>query len=197
MATLVILSPLDGKANEPNPNDFNRQPEPGWSSWKPQTEIEKADFSAGFSNTELGGYMDFENACATKAKETDSKVDYRFRLSHSLGRIGTGEAQFGCWINGRLVLTHTSTAVKTSLENVNCLRVKPTIRNGLVIRAEPTINSKQVGFVANGATVEPGSFPASIIQTDGRNWIAITSPVEGWVSDDSPTSQGNLTLCKR
>ncbi|WP_226585534.1 SH3 domain-containing protein [Microseira wollei] len=81
------------------------------------------------------------------------------------------------------------------MQNVNCLRVNsPT---GLAIRSEPRNNSRALGRVANGPTVRPNSFPASIVEADGENWIAITSPRPGWVSDGKPTSQGNFRLCNR
>lgn len=143
----------------------------------------------------MGGFLDFENACTTAAGVPNDQINYWFRLSNSVERIGTGTVEYGCWLNGRFAHTHSSTAVKSNLENVTCLRVNSPNRNGLIIRSEPGNNSRQVG-IANGRTVRPGSFPASIVEQNGENWIAITSPREGWVSDGT-NSQGNLRLCNR
>jgi hypothetical protein len=165
--------------------------------WKPRAQAQNAGFDSGFSNSELGGYLDFENACATDAGMPNEKIAYWFRLSNSINRIGTGEVESGCWVNGRFLHTHTSTAIKSSLGDVNCLRVNTPTRKSLVIRAEPGLRARRVGRVAYGARVDPGSFPAAIVEADNQNWVSITSPVEGWISDGSPTSQGNLKLCKR
>lgn len=196
VGTLFLSSQLAVKADQDDPNGVQRQPDPGWSWWKPKAEIKNADFDSGFSNLELGGYMDFEHACATEADRPNAEIDYWFRLSNSVARIGTGKVQYGCWMNGHFLQTSTSTAIKTSLGSVNCLRVNsPTGR--LAIRSEPRMSSRQVKVASNGSTVDPGYMPADIIEADGQNWIAISSPVKGWISDGSPTSQGNLTLCKR
>jgi hypothetical protein len=159
--------------------------------------MSQADFSSGFSNMELGGYLDFENACVQGSGIPQDKIDYWFRLTHSVNRMGTGTVEHGCWVKGRFFNTFTSTAIKSSLENVNCLRVNSATSNGLFIRAEPRQNSKRLGMVANGKTVDPGSFPAVIIESNQLNWVAINAPIKGWVSDGSPTGRGNLQLCRR
>jgi hypothetical protein len=198
VVTIFLLSPLTVQADEGDPNGINRLPEQGWSLWKKKDQMQNADFDSGFSNMELGGYLDFETACVAATNLPNSKIDYWYRLSNSVNRIGTGKVEFGCWLNGRFLYTFSSTAIKKSLENVNCLRVKTSTGNGLVIRAEPNDSSKQVGMIAEGGMVDPGSFPASIIEIDGQNWLAITSPQEGWISDGFTTdNRGNLTLCKR
>jgi Bacterial SH3 domain len=196
IVSLILVTPVSAKTPIANPNGTPPKAEPGWSLWRPKAEAAKADFDSGFSNSELGGYLDFENACKTDAGVPESKIQSWFRLSNSVARIGTGEVESGCWTKGRFLHTYSSTAIKSSLQNVKCLRVNSPIGNGLVIRSEPRANSKQVGVVANGQTVALGGFPASVINTDGKNWVAITSPVEGWVSDGSHASQGNLRLCK-
>jgi hypothetical protein len=38
---------------------------------------------------ELGGYLDFENACKTSSKLAESEIRYWFRLSNRVNRIGT------------------------------------------------------------------------------------------------------------
>jgi hypothetical protein len=111
-----------------------------------------------------------------------------------VNQIGTGKVELGCWKDGRFVNTFTSTAVSTRLDAVECLRVDVPI--GLRIRSEAGLKGKIIGFLPNGATVKPDNSPASIIEADGRNWVAIRSPMQGWVSDDRPATPGNLTLCR-
>lgn len=196
-STLMLFSPLSANSALNNPNGLNQKPEPGWSYWKPQSEIDKADFNAGFSNLELGGYLEFENACTQEAKDPKSQIQYWFRLSNAVNRIGTGKVEYGCWVNNSFLHTYTSTAIKKSLTNVNCLRVNTGTKTGLAIHAEPTVKAKRLRVIANGAKVKPGSYPAVVVETEGQNWLAIASPVDGWISDGSPTSQGNLRLCRR
>ncbi|MBD2355999.1 hypothetical protein H6G41_15440 [Tolypothrix sp. FACHB-123] len=194
VGALWLLSPLAVQAQSQNPNAPHNQAEPGWSLWRSQAEAVKADFDAGFSNLELGGYLDFENACKTDAG-SDTEIKYWFRLSNSVQRLGTGLVESGCWFGGRFLHTYRSTAIKASLHNVNCLRVDTQNKKSLVIRQEPRVNSRRLGIVANGRIVKPDSFPASIVEVDGENWIAIASPKEGWISDGSLASSGNLRLC--
>lgn len=193
--TLCLLSPLTVLANSGDPNGIKNLPQPGWSLWKPKAEMEKAGFDSGFSNTELGGYLDFENLCTTTAGLPEDKIDYWFRLSNSVNRIGTGTVEFGCWLQGRFLHTYNSTAIKSSLGNVSCLRVVSANKKGLVIRAEPRANSRQLGIVANRRTVKPDGFPAYIVQVNGENWVSISAPKKGWVWDGSFAGSGNLRLC--
>lgn len=197
VSTLLVLSPLAVQADEGDPNGIDRTAERGWSLWKKNSQLPNADFYSGFSNSELGGYMDFEMACAAATNLPNSKIDYWYRLSNLVNRIGTGQVEFGCWLNGRFLYTFSSTAIKRSQDNVNCLRVKTPTGKGLIIRSQPNEGSPQIGVVGNGKTVNPGSFPASIVEVDGENWLAISSPQEGWISDGFKTDKGNLTLCKR
>ncbi len=191
---LPIFTPLVVQANSDNPNQPGKSPEPGWSLWRPQAEISQADFDSGFSNLELGGYLDFENFCKTSS-ESDAKVNYWFRLSNSVNRIGTGKVEFGCWVKGRFVPGYSSTAIKRSLGTVSCLRVNSPTKKSLVIWQEPQLNSRRLGVVAHGRTVKLDSFPASIVEVNGEHWLAISSPKKGWVSDGAPASSGNLRLC--
>lgn len=58
--TRFLISPIVVVANSGDPNGIRNLPEPGWSLWQPKAEIEKAAINSGFSNMELGGYLDFE-----------------------------------------------------------------------------------------------------------------------------------------
>jgi len=196
LSTIALSFTLPTQAADPNPNGLSQKPEPGWSVWRPKAEIPTTGFSAGFSNMELGGFLDFEHSCAEAIGAPVEETPYWFRLSHSIDQIGTGIAEFGCWKNGKVINTIVNTAVSTKLDNVTCLKVRVPTGEDLRIRAEPSLKAKIIGGVRNGVTVKPDSFPATIIQADNRNWVAILAPQQGWVSNDRPETPGNLTFCK-
>ena len=148
LSSLIVLAPAI------NPNGIDNKAEPGWSLWRIQEEVKNADFDSGFSNSELGGYLEFENACKTSSELAESEIKYWFRLSGRVNRIGTGKVEFGCWDGKRF------------------LRV-----------------------IANGKSVKPGYFPATIINRENLNWVSVTSPIEGWISDGGFVDEGNLELC--
>jgi hypothetical protein len=191
--TTLILSPK-AIADAGDPNGAGNQPQAGWGLWFPRSQIAGANFASGFSNSELGGFLDFEGICAEAG--AGEPTDYWFRLTNSVYRMGTGRVEFGCWQDGRFAYTYSSTAILGD-QTVNCLYVRSTDGNGLNVRAEPSTRSRILRTVRNGSRITPSAFPAIIQESEGRNWVEIQSPVRGWVSDDRPTSQGNLTLCDR
>lgn len=194
VGVIVALMVLPAQAT-PDPNQVMR-PEPGWGKWQPRSAISKAGFSAGFSNLELGGFLDFEQACSEALGTAKDEMPYWFRLSESVSRIGTGTVEFGCWKDGAMTFTLTNTAVLTEVGDITCLRLRVPTGEDLRIRAEPGLRARIVGFARNGATVKPTSFPALIVQADNRNWLEIAAPQRGWISDDRPGSPGNLTRCR-
>ncbi|XHX80315.1 MAG: SH3 domain-containing protein [Stenomitos frigidus ULC029] len=196
LSTIVFSFTIPTQAAESNPNGLNQQSKPGWSLWRPKTEISTADFYGGASNSEFGAFLDFEQSCSEALGTPKDETPYWFRLSNSIDQIGTGKVEFGCWKKGALINTIVNTAFSTTLENVTCFRVRVPTGEALRIRAEPSLRAKIIGAVCNGATVEPDSFPATIIQEDQRNWVAIQAPRKGWVSNDRLETPGNLTLCK-
>ena len=58
-------------------------------------------------------------------------------------------------------------------------------------------NVKAQAANPNAQTVKPGYFPATITNDGNRTWVAITSPVEGWISDGNFAGEGNLSFCSR
>ncbi|MBV6625083.1 MAG: hypothetical protein KI793_19510 [Rivularia sp. (in: Bacteria)] len=152
------------------------------------------DFDSGFSNLELGGYLEFENACKTSSGLPESEIEYWFRLSNRVNRIGTGKVEYACWNGKRFLHTHASTAIKSSAGFVDCLRVK-SAAGGVLIMSEPTNQSTILRVIANGKTVKPSYSPAIISNQGNRIWISLSSPVKGWVSDGVFSSKGNLRLC--
>ncbi|NJL91230.1 MAG: SH3 domain-containing protein [Coleofasciculaceae cyanobacterium SM2_1_6] len=73
-----------------------------------------------------------------------------------------------------------------------CRLVRSPIGGGLAIRATPGGNL--VGGVANGQTVTLANPPVTRVE-GGRQWLQITAPVSGWVSNGQPGSSGNLGNC--
>lgn len=172
--------------------------EPGWQVWRPLAEAPTAHFDAGFSNAELDGYRDFQNACQRVTGLPNESISYWFRLNRLVAAIGTGRVEYGCWLDGQFLFVHSSTAIRTDVGTVNCLRVTSDVGNGLVVRSEPTTVSLPLGTLANGRTVDPGSFPAIISQRTGRDWLKVRKPIEGWVSvGETPDGSVNLKLCNR
>jgi hypothetical protein len=155
-------------------------------------------YDAGFSNLELGGFLDFQAACAEamgippeQVPEQMDRIPYWFRLNDLVNQLGTGSVEYGCWVNGTLRLSQTITAIRTDIDSVSCLRSS----RRLVVYAEPTTTSKRVGIVRRDGTVDPGSYPASILELEGQTWIYIDRPVRGWLLQGKSGSQGNLSRC--
>jgi len=192
--TSLLISPLSAQTEAKNPNGAKSQPEPGWSLWRPPSERKKANFTAGFSNIELGGYLDFEDACKTAAGIPEDQIQYWFRTDSSLNRTGVGTVETGCWVNGRFLHTTSTTAIKNSLKTDQCLRVKSP--QSLVIRSQPSKKSKRRGTVARRAKVRVDGYPTWATEREGENWIKIKSPKNGWISDGKINGKGNLELCK-
>ena len=167
----------------------------GWSEWQRLNPAMERSFRTGFFNTEIGNLEAFEAACQAALGKPNEEIDYWFRLSDLVSLIGTGQVEYGCRQGDRFLHTFTATAVSNQVSQVDCLQVN-TSSTGLNVRAWPGYAEQIVGGVANGSTVDPGSFPASVIEADGRNWVAIVAPVNGWVSNGSPGSPGNLSLCE-
>lgn len=68
---------------------------------------------------------------------------------------------------------------------------------GLLVRREPSSASAQVGQVAYLGKVTLTTSAPTAKQADSRNWVEISSPVKGWVSNGLLTEQqSNLVYCK-
>lgn len=202
ISSLLLVITLPVSANIGDPNGVTNRPEKGWSLWQPWDKIKTANFEIGLSNMDLGGMMEFENACfgqvgAPDAEKRKSEA-YWFRVSNNVDRYGTGTVQIGCWQDGKFKLTQSVTALKNGLtfSDVYCRKVQVEKDDGLVIRAEPGVNSRVVGRLKNGQNIELTNVPPEIKTADERNWLKIKSPLEGWVSNGMPGSKGNLQFCK-
>ncbi|NES83168.1 MAG: hypothetical protein F6K10_18150 [Moorea sp. SIO2B7] len=160
------------------------QSKPGWQPWQLITKSESLPFDSGFSNMELGGYLEYEHACKQAASSAKITPTYWYRLSDEVWEIGTGEVKFGCQIEKAFVATHLSTAIRKGLDHPVCLRVQSDVGSGVRVREKPTLESRSVGFLGNGTEIYQKSLPA-LITTDatGRRWLALgQGGNNGWAS---------------
>ena len=173
--------------------------QPGWQDWQRVAPSETLPFTAGFSNIELGGYLDFESACEQAAETADAPLTYWYRLSNLVWEIGTGPVEQGCRVGrDEFVATSYSTAVQSDLDVPVCLLVKSDIGNGVRIRAEPTLVSSQVGLLRNGTEIFQESLPAQIItDPSGRLWLSVQQGrLDGWASlADRVGGHVNFQMC--
>jgi hypothetical protein len=171
----------------------------GWGEWQPVAIDEEQDFSAGFSNVELGGYLDFEYYCENQATAANVSVKYAYRLSDLVGYIGTGEVECRCSINNEPFASHTMTAVKTDISYPTCLQVQSDIGNGLNLRQDNNLDAPIIGVLGNGSRVYENSAP-SLITTDAndRQWLLLRqdNSEESWVSvSEKEGAYVNFRLC--
>jgi hypothetical protein len=172
------------------------EPELGWEDWQREIQTMEDPVEAGFSTPELRQLNAFEQSCQRSQAATNRPVERWFRVSTVVNQIGTGLVEYGCVQDGLLLHRTTLTAIASG-EPVTCLQVSSPVSNGLNVRAWPGDTEQIVGGVVNGTQVDPGSVPATITEVDGRNWVAIVSPVTGWISHGPLGSAGNLIQCPR
>ncbi|MGD1857414.1 MAG: hypothetical protein ACFB2W_24525 [Leptolyngbyaceae cyanobacterium] len=169
---------------------------PGWGDWQQITGSDEAiPYDAGFSNLELGGYLEYEQTCADAAMSAQAPLTYWYRLSDLVWEIGTGEVENKCQIGNETVATYSSTAVLADIDEPYCLRVNTDVGSGLRVRRDPTVMSPQIAFLPNGNEISPESFPV-LIDTDatGRQWLWLSQ--NGWASISSGAGEYiNFQLC--
>lgn len=174
-----------------------RSLEPGWGPWQPIAEQDTAQVDTGFSNTEMGSYLNLQYFCAEQSGQPGDTFPNWFRVSALVRQIGTGMVEYGCWTGDRFISTLTSTAIDRRFNYVDCLLAVSRQGEALAIYEAPGLEQRVLGTLNRGDTVNPGSFPAVVTQTEELNWIAISSPVEGWVIQGAPSSGGNFRVCDR
>ena len=172
---------------------------PGWGDWQQVTDAnEPLPYIAGFSNLELGGYLEYEAQCNQAATVAQEPFTYWYRLSHLVFEIGTGQVENKCQVSNEVVATYSSTAILNEIDEPYCLIVNTDIGSGLRIRQEATVTATQIGFLPNGTELFPGSLPALII-TDktGRQWMWMQQgEQEGWSSISAGAGDHiNFRLC--
>ena len=177
------------------------QTRPGWQEWQPVASSSNLPFDAGFSNLELGGYLDFEDACKQAAIAANATPTYWYRLSNLVWQIGTGRVEYGCKVEEKFVATHPSTAVQRRLAERGrpvCLQVQSDVGNGVRLRQEPTLSSPQVGSLVNGHKLLQETLPALILtDSTGRQWLAVQQgALDSWASLTAQAGEHvNFRLC--
>jgi hypothetical protein len=67
---------------------------------------------------------------------------------------------------------------------------------GLIIRREPSTGAAQVGGVGYLQRVTLTTNPATVTRADNRDWVQISAPASGWVSNGLVTEpRSNLGTC--
>lgn len=69
------------------------------------------------------------------------------------------------------------------------------VPQGLVVRAEPSPNAARVGGVPDNGQVLLVQGFEGIKGSNGRIWIEITEPVDGYISNGYPNGRSNLIYC--
>ena len=177
--------------------------EPGWQEWQKITgSDEPLPYSAGFSNMELGGYLDYQDRCAQAAAAAQEPITYWYRLSDLVFSIGTGRVENRCQEGDNVITTYSSTAIRTGIDQPYCLQVNTDVGSGLRVREERSVTSQQIGLLANGTKVFPVSLPALVMTNEtGRQWLSMQQrpgerQLEGWVSVSAGVGEYvNFRLC--
>jgi hypothetical protein len=193
LMTTSVQIPGLSQALGVDPNQVD-PPGRGWGEWQPIGSARQADFNSGFSATEANGVRELQALCAGVSGQPIDAFPNWFRLSNLLNQIGTGQVEYGCWIDGRFAYTIINTAVRSDVGNIEQLIVDVGTGNNLVVYAEPTIDASAIGLVENGEIVTPSSFPALVVQNENRNWVYLTTPFEGWILQGAIGGQSNLRL---
>jgi hypothetical protein len=199
--SLINFFSIKTQAEIGDPNDSTNQPQTGWTLWQRWDKLTDANIDFGFSNMDLGAGLELQQLCfgevETPNAEKKQQETYWWRLDNDINQIGSGNIQYGCWINGQFKGTNTVTAYNTSLGNIPCLRVNRSVKNGLIIYEDSTTNSRPLGIVKSGQIVQGESFPLIIFTTnDNLNWVAIKSPQAGWILTGKTGINENVSLCK-
>ena len=157
-----------GAIAEPNVDRLDQ----GWGAWQQIESTENLHFSSGFSNMELGGYLDYSYACEQAAELSNSQPIFWYRLDNLVETIGTGKVEYQCTIHDEVIANHLSTAVLTDIPFPTCLTVQSDIGSGINIRKEPDLSAPLLGFLNNGDQIMIEGSPV-YLSTDimGRTWL--------------------------
>lgn len=68
---------------------------------------------------------------------------------------------------------------------------------GLAVRSRPDTNATRIGGVDNNQQVTLAAGGRTILSPDGRLWVEIVSPINGYVALGYPNSENNLIRCDR
>ena len=199
--SLMNLLPFDAKAEIGDPNGPNNQPQKGWTLWQRWDKLTGANIDFGLSNMDLGAGLELQNLCFgevdTPNSEKKQKETYWWRVTNEVNQIGSGDIEYGCWINGAFKGTNIATAYNTSLGDVPCLRVNNSVKNGLIIREDSTTKSRRLGIVKRGQIVKGEFFPLLMATEGDLNWVQIAFPRTGWITTGKVGINENVSLCTK
>ncbi|MGR3277968.1 SH3 domain-containing protein [Acaryochloris marina NIES-2412] len=198
LGSLLLLNsifslPISVEASE---EDFT------WQPWRQRGDY-PVRYDSGFSNLQLGGYMDFEAYCKERGA-----TEFWYRLSDFVLQLGTGSVQSRCKKDGSFLrnanddgyVDWVSPAVLLEQPNPGCLIVKADVGDGLILREQPTVTSKRLDVIPNGQSIFHLSPSAIRMDSTQRQWIKVSKTklhsVIGWVSiAQMPGEHQNLALC--
>lgn len=209
---IILAGNINLKAEAKDPNEANNNiAQRGWSLWQRWDKLQNTNIDFGLSTNDIKSGIELEKICFSGIAEADMQKkksqNYWYRINNSLEQTGKGEIEYGCWENERFKSTITIAAIVVSnspniqqqplnTRGDRCRQIQTPVKQGLVIRSAPSINSAQIGGVDNGEKIILTNYPATIRTVEGRNWIAVESPVMGWIANGKPGDKGNLILCK-
>ncbi|WP_194019069.1 SH3 domain-containing protein [Synechocystis salina] len=171
----------------------------GWGPWQKLESAEDLTFSSGFSNMELGGYLDYSHACEQAAQAAQSEPIFWYRLDNLVETIGTGNVEYRCTINDEIIAYHFSTAVLSNLPFPTCLTVQSNIGGGINIRNSPNLAATLLETLENGSQIMIDGSPM-YLSTDaqGRTWLNLQfKGQDGWGSlTTKPEGHINFRMCQ-
>ncbi|MBE9174953.1 SH3 domain-containing protein [Synechocystis salina LEGE 06155] len=171
----------------------------GWGPWQKIESTENLTFSSGFSNMELGGYLDYSYACEQAAQAAQRTPIFWYRLDNLVETIGTGNVEYRCTINDEIIAHHLSTAVLSNLPFPTCLTVQSNVGGGVNIRNSPNLTATLLGTLKNDSQIMIEGSPM-YLSTDvqGRTWLNLRfKGQDGWASlTTKPGEHINFRICQ-
>jgi hypothetical protein len=134
------------------------------------------------------------NPTPTATLPTDTKVLLSDNGSAGIIAISTPRSGFIPAANLKMCVGASPTPTPPPVTS-KCRQVL-TPPEGLVVRQSATTSSSIVGGVAVNTQVQLSTNPATLTVAGNRNWIEITSPAQGWISNGLVGSRGNLIYCR-
>ncbi len=173
---------------------------PGWGPWQPPEQIQAAQIDSGFSNLELGGYLDFQYVCSLAQQVPMEDAVIWFRVNDLVTQLGTGEVEFGCVVGNEIVSAMHSTAINRRYRSVDCWQINTPDQSSLPVYEDYLERQKTRAVLTHGTKVDPGSYPAllnfpGLAEQPETIWALIAKPVEGWIEFGRLGSSGNFRRC--
>jgi hypothetical protein len=144
----------------------------GWGPWQKVESTENRTFTSGFSNMELGGYLDYSYFCEQAAETRQVTPIFWYRLDDLVETMSTGKVEYRCTINDEVINSFQSTATLVETSFPTCLIVQSDIGGGVNIRKKPESTARLLGFLSNGDQIMVEGSPMNLsTDTTGRTWL--------------------------